>query len=62
MDSEVLVTLIVRVITDQPMTQDARGNTSTNAPEHEAPASAKVQDDSGRYLLRHPGALEESIE
>jgi len=39
-----------------------RGHARAHAPEDEAPAAEREQQQRRRQLLRHPGALEESIE
>src|SRR5579862_1656232 len=61
-DRPVLRALRVREIGNVPVHQRAGGDSHTHAPDHPWPAAQEIQHDCDRYLVRHPGALQERIE
>jgi hypothetical protein len=51
--------VVVREVSDEPVTGDARCDTCTHAPEHEPPSTPGIEEHSPRELLCHPRSLHE---
>ena len=54
--------VVVREVANEPVPEHAGGDARAHAPEHESPPAPHIEQHGPRQLLRHPGALEESIE
>src|SRR5690242_17185974 len=54
--------VVVREISDEPVSEHAGGDARADAPEHEAPAATPIEEECPGQMLEHPGLLQESVE